>query len=244
MITIIKAVNSDEVSRERPAILSKALEAAAGGSEDAEKPLNMLGSAELNLPEHSAIIAERLGQVHQRSGSSDIRLLLSDGELVADSLVLAGVSPFLKQLLQEAVEGSPGEPDWVRDEFPVLFIPDISRQQMKVLLSLLYTGSTKLCQKELSSLVTLTHLLKLISIPVAIVEDSPAERRHTRQTRAGRQLQQEGKATITFLPERGTGRGRPAKMMSSAGKFHLFIYLFFIYELRYSFITLIFIADT
>ena len=75
-------------------------------------------------------------------------MILSDGELVADSLVLAGVSPFLKQLLQEAVEGSPG--DWVRDEFPVLFIPDVSKQQMKALLSLLYTGTTRLYQRELS----------------------------------------------------------------------------------------------
>ena len=64
MITIIKAVNSDESSRDKPGILSKALEAAGGVSEEVpDKPLNMLGSAELNLPEHKAIIAERLGQV-------------------------------------------------------------------------------------------------------------------------------------------------------------------------------------
>ena len=182
-----------------------------------EKPLNILGSAELNLPEHKSIIADRLGQIHQRSlTSSDIRLILSDGELVADSLVLAGVSPFLKQLLQEALEGGPGDTGWVRDQFPVLFLPEVSKQQMKVLLTLLYTGTTKLYQKELTSLVTLTHLLKLISIPVAIVDDPPADRR-TRQTRAGRQQpQQEGKATITFLPEKGGGRGRPAKMMTTA----------------------------
>ena len=159
-----------------------------GRASSEEKPLDIPGSAELNLPEHSAILAERLGQLHQRQ-SSDIRLVLSDGHLLADSIVLAGVSPFLKQVLQEALEGGPGE-GWVRDEFPVIFLPDISRQQMKVLLSLLYTGTTRLYQRELSSLVTLTHLLKLVSIPVAIVDDPPADRR-TRQTRAGRQQQQQ-----------------------------------------------------
>ena len=196
MITIIKAVSS------KP--------------EAGEKPLNILGSAELNLPEHSAILTERLGQLHQSQRTSDIRLVLSDGDLRADSIVLAGVSPFLKILLQEALEGG-GPGDWVRDEAPVLFLPDISRQQMKVLLGLLYTGTTRLYQSQLASLVTLTHLLKLISIPVAIVDtdSSPADRR-PRQTRAGRQQQQqEGKATITFLPEKGGGRGRPAKMMTT-----------------------------
>ena len=220
MITIIKAVSSKSdpqagtAGRDRPGILSSKSLAVTGSEEAGEKPLNIPGSAELNLPEHSAILAERLAQLHQRQ-TSEIRLVLSDGDLLADSIVLAGVSPFLKQLLQEAVEGGPGEPGWVRDEFPVLFLPDVSRQQMKVLLSLLYTGSTRLVQRELSSLVTLTHLLKLISIPVAIVDDPPADRR-TRQSRASRQQQESSRATITFLPEKGGGRGRPAKMMTTA----------------------------
>ena len=143
MITIIKSVGSKSdlssvvAGRDKPSILSsKGLEVTRS-EEAGEKPLHISGSAELNLPEHSAILAERLGQLHQRQ-TSDIRLVLSDGDLQADSIVLAGVSPFLKQLLQEALERSGPGDSWVRDEFPVLFLPDISRQQMKVLLSLLY----------------------------------------------------------------------------------------------------------
>ena len=57
----------------------------------------------------------------------------------------------------------------MRDAVPVIILPDVTTRQMSILLSLLHTGTTQVHQQELSSLVTLTHLLKLISIPVAIV---------------------------------------------------------------------------
>ena len=48
-------------------------------------------------------------------------LRLADGQLSADALVLAGVSPFLRTVLREALLPGPGGDtgDWVRDQVPV-----------------------------------------------------------------------------------------------------------------------------
>ena len=75
----------------------------------------------------------------------------------------------------------PTEPeDWVRDELPVVLLPDITRHEMDLLLSLLYTGSVNIYRGELARIVSLTHLLKLVSIPVAVSEETWSKRRAQR----------------------------------------------------------------
>ena len=176
---------------------------------DQGRVTQMLGTAELTLAEHRSLVtdslAARLGQ------SAEVTLRLADGQLTADALILAGVSPFLKSLLLEAL--FPGHGDWVRDEFPVLFLPDVTVSEMRILLSLLYTGTTRVIQAQLSSLVTLTHLLKLISIPVAIV-DEPIRKTRLRVNKDNKT--REEKATITFIPNKINVRGRPAKILTTS----------------------------
>merc|ERR1712098_659266 len=130
----------------------------------------MLGSAELVLPEHGVLISDCLK--HTR-GARELKITCADGHVFTCVMALASVSPFLRQILLESLSYCPG--DWVRDEFPVLVLPDVTTRQMSILLSLLHTGTTQVHQQELSSLVTLTHLLKLISIPVAIVDQQTTE---------------------------------------------------------------------
>ena len=105
--------------------------------------------------------------------------------------------------------------DWVRDECPVLLIPDVTVSEMKMLLSLLYTGTTRVVQSQLSALVTLTHLLKLISIPVAIVDLPLVKKTRSRIKNKENQLHTE-KATITFIPDKINVRGRPAKILTTS----------------------------
>ena len=102
----------------------------------------MLGTAELVLAEHRAILTDTLasrsssplpvlliGDSDERQfsaarscgGEGEVTLRLADGQLSADALVLAGVSPFLRTVLQEALLPGPGGDtgDWVRDQVPV-----------------------------------------------------------------------------------------------------------------------------
>jgi hypothetical protein len=68
-----------------------------------------------------------------------------------------------------------GESGWLLDEVPVLLLPDISRHEMEQLLVLLTTGSlNNIGRAELARLVSLTHLLKLVSIPVALSSETTA----------------------------------------------------------------------
>ena len=93
-------------------------------------------------------------------------------------------------------------------------LPEVTVAEMRILLSLLYTGTTRVHQRQLSALVTLTHLLKLISIPVAIV-DEPQTKKKSNKSRNKDALRHE-RATITFIPEKSNGRGRPAKMLTTS----------------------------
>ena len=205
MINVVNVGRGQGVPSGRPSLVT----VRPPGS-DQGRVTQMLGTAELTLPEHRSLvtdsIAARLGQ------STEVTLRLADGQLTADALILAGVSPFLKSLLLEALFLEPG--DWVRDECPVLLLPDVTMSEMRILLSLLYTGTTRVIQAQLSSLVTLTHLLKLISIPVAIVDEPVVKKTRSRvikdnQTRAE-------KATITFIPNKINVRGRPAKILTTS----------------------------
>ena len=199
-----RRVNSGN-GKSKPSILSRpdSLETTAGGgSGSGSSP--MPGRAQLSLPDHPGVISAAVG------GAGDARLLLADGELTACSALLATVSPFLRQLLLEAAR--PGPADWVRDEFPVLSLPDVSRHQMELLLSLLSTGKANLYHRELQGLVNLTQTLKMVSIPVAISEEKWAVRSRPGATPSSAAEQ---RAVITFIPGRGTVRGRPAKLLSS-----------------------------
>jgi hypothetical protein len=64
---------------------------------------------------------------------------------------------------------------WLGDEVPVLLFPDNTLREMEQLLALLTTGSVeRMRRSELARLVSLTHTLKLVSIPVALSETAPA----------------------------------------------------------------------
>lgn len=206
MISVVNVGRSQAGASGRPSLVTVRPPGTDHGN---GRVTQMLGTAELSLPEHRSLVtdslAARLGQ------TAEVTLKLADGQLTADALILAGVSPFLKSLLREALFLDPG--DWVRDECPVLLLPDVTVSEMRILLSLLYTGTTRVIQAQLSALVTLTHLLKLISIPVAIV-DEPVKKTRSRnnkdiQTRAE-------KATITFIPNKAKVRGRPAKILTTS----------------------------
>jgi hypothetical protein len=82
---------------------------------------------------------------------------------------------------------------------------------MDLLLALLYHGSVNIYRAELSRIVSLTHLLKLVSIPVALSEESWTARR-------GRPLLGQSdpdaasccRAVITFLaPDKGEASQQP-----------------------------------
>ena len=133
----------------------------------------------------------------------DVRLVLADGLLTSHRLLLAGVSPLLRRLLEEQVED---------DEPPCLLLPDVSCHLMSLLLSLLCTGRAQLLQPEVPLLVALTHQLKLASIPVAVVAEPWLQQ----------DLQEQPppwpRASITFQPPAGPTRGRPVKPSSSSGE--------------------------
>ena len=131
--------------------------------------------------------------------------MLSDGTLPSHRLLLAGVSPLLRRLLQE------GEED---EEENCISLPDVSKRLMSLLLNLLTTGRAQLYQREVPALVSLTHLLKLSSIPVAVVAE---EWEGDVKEREG-SLSILPRAVITFMPSSGTTRGRPAKPSSSLNK--------------------------
>ena len=97
---------------------------------------------------------------------------------------------------------------WLRDEAPILLLPDITLHEMDLLLALLYHGSVNIYRSELPRIVSLTHLLKLVSIPVALSEESWTERcappSHPSVAGGGAQ----SKAVITFVaPVRGIEGG-------------------------------------
>ena len=128
--------------------------------------------------------------------------MLRDGTLQSHRLLLAGVSPLLRRLLQE------GEDD---EDESCISLPDVSKHLMSLLLDLLTTGRAQLSQNEVPDLVSLTHLLKLSSIPVAVVaEESEGDAEKKNQS-----LSALPRAVITFIPSSGTTRGRPAKPSSS-----------------------------
>ena len=167
----------------------------------------MLGSAELRLDRHHENMRQCLVTRYSTLSHSDtLHILLSDGDLSADPVVLAAVSPFLKHLLQSV------EHDLADDQRPVLHLPDVSEREMRTLLDLVYTGSTSADHSHLSSLLSLTHTLKLISIPVTVIDDEPVKKK--RRTRSDKDDGEE-KATLTFTPSKHNTRGRPAKHISS-----------------------------
>eukprot|EP00090_Calanus_glacialis_P022754 TRINITY_DN35053_c0_g1_i1.p1 TRINITY_DN35053_c0_g1~~TRINITY_DN35053_c0_g1_i1.p1 ORF type:complete len:792 (-),score=164.67 TRINITY_DN35053_c0_g1_i1:386-2689(-) len=194
-------------AKSKPAILSRT----EPQPDTLPKTTPMLGTAQLSLPNHPALVSGSVGNTGYQN-TADIQLILADGELSANSMVLASISPYLKKLLKEAWTDNTGQ--WVRDEFPVISLPEVSKHQMGLLLSLLYTGKTNLYHRELADLVSLTHQLKLVSIPVAIVEEQWTERQQVTTSNDHKDM----RAIITFVPAKGSGRGRPAKILSSASK--------------------------
>ena len=131
--------------------------------------------------------------------------MLSDGTLLSHRLLLAGVSPLLRRLLQEQEE---------EEETSCISLPDVSKHLMSLLLDLLTTGRAQLYQREVPALVALTHLLKLASIPVAVVAEEWARDVKDKERNVGILP----RAVITFIPSSGATRGRPAKPSSSLAK--------------------------
>ena len=85
-----------------------------------------------------------MSRLHGSDRHSDCTIVCSDGRVSVHSLVLCGMSPFLKRLLKEAWPSDGAASDWVRDEHPVVSLPDVAVADLTLLLALLYTGSVNL----------------------------------------------------------------------------------------------------
>ena len=94
----------------------------------------------------------------------------------------------------------------------VLQFPDVSKFEMELILSLLYCGTANIYKDELASIVSLTSLLKMVSIPVVLTEETWASRRKITST----QENISSKAVINFFPSISKKRrGRPSKFQTS-----------------------------
>ena len=119
--------------------------------------------------------------------------MLSDGTLLSHRLLLAGVSPLLRRLLQEQEE---------EEETSCISLPDVSKHLMSLLLDLLTTGRAQLYQREVPALVALTHLLKLASIPVAVVAEEWARDVKDKERSEKRTLRQTNIKTVRWIERR------------------------------------------
>ena len=66
-----------------------------------ERVTGMQGRAELSLPGHRVLLTDSLAA--RLGHTAEVTLVLADGQLTSDAVILAGVSPFLKTLLLEAL---------------------------------------------------------------------------------------------------------------------------------------------
>ena len=122
----------NESIKSKPSILSRHDPHESETSTTKSTP--MLGTAQLSLPNHPALVSGCVGTTCYPH-MADVKLILTDGELSANSTILASISPYLKKLLQEA--WTDDDSHWVRDEYPMISLPDVSKHQMGLLLSLL-----------------------------------------------------------------------------------------------------------
>ncbi len=96
----------------------------------------------------------------------------------------------------------------------VIQFPDVYKLEMEFILSLLYSGTTNIYKDELASIVSLTSLLKMVSIPVVLTEETWDTRRQITSTSVN--VSSSAKAIINFFPTGGKKRrGRPGKFLSS-----------------------------
>jgi len=124
---------------------------------------------------HGGLLMNELSYAYSAKQYRDLKIVLADGELYTHSIVLSAMSPFICKLLaqQDSIECKNedcGEPY-------LIHLPDVSRLEMEFLLSLLYCGTANIYRKELTNIVTLTSLLKMVSIPVALTEEAWLDRK-------------------------------------------------------------------
>lgn len=169
----------------------------------------MSGTSSLELNEHGAELMNDLAHSFLTHQHTDTKLILKDGVVWTHSLVLAAMSPFIKLLfknhqLTESLE----EPF-------VLMFPDVTKQEIEFILTLLYCGTANIYKTELSKVVSLTNLLKMVSIPVALTEEAWIHRAGVVSSHS----LASSRAIINFYPSNSKKkRGRPAKPQSSSGE--------------------------
>jgi len=167
----------------------------------------MSGTSSLELNEHGAELMNDLAKSFLGQQHTDTKLILKDGIVWTHSLVLAAMSPFVKLLFSEHqfIES-------IEEPF-VLMFPDVTKQEIEFILTLLYCGTANIYKAELSKVVSLTNLLKMVSIPVALTEEAWIQRAEV----AFQPSKPRSRAVINFYPSSSKKkRGRPAKPQSSS----------------------------
>lgn len=126
----------------------------------------MAAGTTFRLKDHGKILMEMISESYS-SKSIDTKLILKDGVLSTHSIVLSAMSPFLEDLLIQAEAGNFDG----KEELHTLHLPDIPKQDMELILTLLYRGTANIYHEELERVISLTTLLKMVSIPVAVIEE-------------------------------------------------------------------------
>ena len=88
-------------------------------------------SSLLHFPSHGESLAAALASNLRQSAFADVKLICADGSAWAHRLVLAAVSPVLKQLLLSSAD---------QDEIATLYLPQLSKYHLALVLDYVYRG--------------------------------------------------------------------------------------------------------
>ena len=92
----------------------------------------------LKLLNHAEQVTEYLAALQYSHVFSDLIVHCSNGKVKTHCAILSCMSPFLEKLLLD---------HQITDEPVNLFLPDVAMDDIKGLLSLLYTGISNVCQR-------------------------------------------------------------------------------------------------
>merc|ERR1712223_82676 len=105
----------------------------------------------LNYPEHGESMATALASNLRHSSFADVKIICADGSAWAHRLVLAAVSPVLRQLLL-SVEG---------DDVATLYLPQLSKYHLSLVLDYVYRGRMYIRANQLQHVLGVIEVLSL-----------------------------------------------------------------------------------
>lgn len=154
----------------------------------------------LNLPNHAEEMLDYIANLQWNGKFSDLTIHCSNGKLKSHCAILSAMSPFLQNVLKSV-------PD------PELFLPQVPLEDVKSLLCLLYSGSANMYKKNVSELISLTNILKLVSIPVVAEEKNWNERFPKAKANTHSLLKPKMKGTSANTPILSTKRTRSGRLV-------------------------------